>query len=354
MACKDCFNNCPDIVSDQCVLYTGPEIPILGICTGDQLSTFESKVAAALLTALDGTGILPSSVTLSNCPSLLAQFGNSAPNLNNILQLLINNNCTLNTLVASIQAQLLVQSGTVWDLGCLTGLDPQATSSQILQAVIFKMCQMNSTILAFPSVYVQNSDLTGLVTTIVNNILIANQVSGVAQQNAKMVPNVAYEYYGTLSNFDAGGIGIPALGFQKVYLCNGSNSTPDKRGRVAVGAVKNVPGGALDAAVDPSVDPNNPNWKVFDKGGENFHKLTVNEIPSHTHQVNDPQHDHNFDFPVTDKASGNSSNVAKVDSIASRKTSKASTGITLGATGGGQGHVTYQPSIAANYIMYIP
>lgn len=363
MACKDCFNNCPEIVSDGCVQYTGPAIPLLGICTGDQLSTFESKVANALITALDGTGITPANVSIANCPYLIELLGTDAPNLSNLLQLLLNSNCSLKSMIDTINATLDTQNGTVWDLGCLTGLAPQPTSNQIVQAVIFKLCQLSATAALFPSTYVQTSDLTGLVTTIVNNIITAaNSSNGVAQQNTKMVPKIAYEYYGSLSNFDAGGIGITSLGFQKVYICNGANGTPDKRGRVAVGAVKNVPGGALDAAVDPAVDPNNPNWNLLDKAGENFHKLTINEIPAHIHSVTDPGHTHNAVFTdyINISDSGAGTNVPTLGTNGAPAISKPSivankmTGITIVSTGGGQGHITYQPSIAANYIMYIP
>jgi microcystin-dependent protein len=359
MACTDCFNNCgsPGIISDNCVMYTGPNIPLLGICTGDQISNFEAKVANALLTALDGTGITPANVTLANCPTLLALLGNEMPNLANILQLLINNSCTLNTLVANIQAQLNANSGLVWDVGCLQNVATPINANTLLQAVIFQLCSLTSTVTAFPANYVQVSDLAGLVTPIVTTIITASQASGVPQQNAKMVPNVAYEYYGPLSNFDGSGIGITSLGYQKVYICNGSNGTPDKRGRVAVGAVRNVPGGTLDAAVDPAT-PNNPNWNLLDKAGENFHVLTQNEIPAHTHQVNDPGHSHTNTTGNDFTGNPTGAIVAGIGNPAypqtPTKTSISQTGINLGSTGGGQGHITYQPSIAANYIMYLP
>ena len=93
-----------------------------------------------------------------------------------------------------------------------------------------------------------------------------------------MVPYVAYEYYGPLTNFDGSGIGIPANGFFKVYLCNGLNGTPDKRGRVAVGAIQNVPGGPLDAAVNPS-NAGNPNYALYTTAGANTVTLITSQIP---------------------------------------------------------------------------
>jgi hypothetical protein len=175
-----------------------------------------------------------------------------------------------------------------------------------------------------------------------------------------MVPFVANEYYGPLSNFDSQGIGIASLGFNRVFLCNGANGTPDKRGRAAVGAIRSVPGPALDPAVDPSVDPNNPNWGLGDKRGETFHILTPPEGPSHTHPVTDPQHTHDLGTGGVVRTtaggvgtlSGGGFNPGGVQALLN--TGSASTGITIGASGGNQPHNNIQPSIAAYYIMYIP
>lgn len=48
-------------------------------------------------------------------------------------------------------------------------------------------------------------------------------------------------------------------------LCDGDNGTPDLRGRFVLGA--------------------GDKYKVNDKGGEETHKLTVSEMPSHTHNM---------------------------------------------------------------------
>lgn len=357
MSCKDCLQNCDKIVSDQCVQYTGPAIPLLGICTGDQITIYESNVATAVLSALDGTGIIPANITLG-CSFLTQQLGILPPNLINLLQLLLNSDCTLNNLVVSIQAQIAAgQSGTVINTSCLTGLPTNPTQSDIIQAIINLLCTTVATIASFPSTYVQLTDLTSLVTPIVNQII--NGGSNVTQYNSRMVPFVAYEYYGSLTNFDGNGIGLASAGFTKVYLCNNANGTPDKRGRVAVGAIRSVPGPALDPAVDPSANPNNPNWGLKDKAGETFHSLLVSEMPSHIHVVNDPQHTH----PVPRGDSYNGSSQAAAGRTGGGQgtnpqpnviTGPSSTGITLASTGGSQPHNNIQPSIAAYYIMYIP
>jgi microcystin-dependent protein len=200
-----------------------------------------------------------------------------------------------------------------------------------------------------------------------------------------MVPYVAYEYYGPLTNFVGTGMGIPANGFYKVYLCNGLNGTPDKRGRVAVGAIASVPGGPLDAAVNPA-NAGNPNYALYNKSGANTVTLIASQIPSHTHAASVsatgtvPNHTHivmggggpesgsvpNATQVISNETSqgGNASYKmlpANVQSHNSGITSASGAGsvsltvaVTNANTGGGSSHPNIQPVIAAYYIMYIP
>ena len=289
MACKDCLINCPEIVSDQCVQYTGPEIPLLGICPGDTLYQFEAAIASQVISMLDGTGISPADITI-DCTFLSDILGSASPTLSNLLQMLITASCTLKDLIDDINTA--IGDNTVFDTSCLTGLPTSPTRDDILQAVVTLLCSISATVNAIPTKYVKLSDLTSLVTIIVNNI---NGGGGsVVQNNSKMVPYTAIAYFGSLSNFDGAGIGITSLGYEKIYLCNGSNGTPDLRGRIVVGAIRNVPGGTLDAAVDPAVNPNNPNWALNNKAGETFHTLLLSEMAAHTHTITDPGHKHNI------------------------------------------------------------
>ena len=59
MSCNNCFNGCTEIVSDQCVRYTGIAIPELGINNGDTLAAVELAITTYLIDALDGSGINP-------------------------------------------------------------------------------------------------------------------------------------------------------------------------------------------------------------------------------------------------------------------------------------------------------
>lgn len=349
MACQDCLKNCEIIVPDKCIVYTGPEIPLLGVCPGDTLYEFEAAIVEAVVGILDGTGIEPADVSLETCEFIKSQLGVLDPTLSNILQILINSSCTLKALIDEIDTQ--IANNPAFNTACLTGLPANPTRDQILQAAVTLLCSIKTTVDAFPSTYVQLSDLTSLVTNIVTNIINGG---GTVQYSSRMVPYVAVPYFGSLSNFDSGGIGVPSLGFEKIYICNGSNGTPDIRGRVVVGAVRNIPGGALDSAVDPS-DPNNPNWGVGDKVGTNTVTLIVPELPSHVHTITDPGHVHLFSYGKDTGGNRFSANWMKDDSSgASKATQSATTGITVNSTGGNQPHTNIQPSIASVYIMYIP
>ena len=189
-----------------------------------------------------------------------------------------------------------------------------------------------------------------------------------------MVPFVAYEYYGSLTNFDGTGAGIPANGFNKVYLCNGLNGTPDKRGRVAVGAIASVPpvGIGLDAAVNPSF-AGNPNYALSGTAGANTIVLTPSQLANHSHNalgtatvtLNDPGHSHYVgntpegwssagSIGIVDRTPTNVQTTTAVTGITVTSNSANNVSITVEPTGDNAAHSNIQPVIAAYYIMYIP
>lgn len=346
MACIDCLLNCDKIVSDKCVQYTGPEIPVLGICPGDTLFEFEAAIVEKLLSFSNGSGISLDNLVTNGCSFMSDQLGALPKTLQNILQILWNTGCTLKELIDEIEDQ--IADNPVFNTACLTGLPANPTRDDILQSAVTLLCQIKSTVDAIPTTYVKISDLTNLVTQIVNNII--NGGGGPTQQYTKMIPYVAVPYFGPLSNFDGTGKGIASLGFDKVNICNGNNGTPDIRGRVVVAAVRNVPGGAMDAAVDPA-NPNNPNWVLNDKGGVNTEILTVAQMPAHSHGVTDNGHVHNYSGVIPD---GRGADASKAGTQATLQTSVATTGISIQSAGGNQPHSLIQPSIAANYIMFVP
>lgn len=98
------------------------------------------------------------------------------------------------------------------------------------------------------------------------------------------------------------------------FLCNGENGTPDLRNRFIVGA--------------------GTEYNIGDVGGEKTHVLTIDEIPSHTHNYS----------VVDEKMSSSPLNTAE-DFYKNVKNA------TTSATGGGKAHENRPPYYALAYIM---
>jgi microcystin-dependent protein len=372
--CSNCYNGCTEIVSDKCVRYTGIDVPVLGIKTGDSLSYVEQCIITFLTSTLDGTGI-----KLTIDPEIICevvdQYLPDCEDLNalNLFTALIKAACDLQAQIDVIVAQLAVLEGN-YDIDCLTGVVASSGTHNILQAVITKLCDVDAALVALAvdvdTNYVKLADLDALIQAYLNSI------APIAQQYVKMVPYTAVEYYGTLSNFDAAGAGIAALGWDKIYLCNGQPGTPDKRGRVGVGVVSGVPGGPLNPAVDPAFG--NPLYPLNSAVGTNNVLLTTNQMPVHTHTTTPipVAHTHfmyNPDINITGtpqittapyatRARANASQdlnyeimgSSTLPTLGTTSSTSISANVTVNNAGGGLSHPNFQPAWATNYIIYIP
>jgi hypothetical protein len=284
MSCESCYNGCVQTVSDECVRYTGINYEALGVETGDNLVSVEQAIMNALVPLLDGTG---DAITLSAGDVCALVTSYLTAGLTHTSREWI---IALSKGECDLQAQIVVINNTLailnanYTIGCLTGVTASSDTHDVLQAVITKLCTTVADLAALTldvdTNYVKLADLDALIAA----YLASQGGGGSNQQNLKMVPYVAYEYYGPLTNFDGTGAGLNSAGFYKVNLCNGLNGTPDRRGRVAVGAIQNVPGGPLDAAVNPA-NPGNPNYAIFNTAGANTVTLIASQMPSHSHSA---------------------------------------------------------------------
>jgi microcystin-dependent protein len=379
MSCSNCppeacYNGCVQVVSDQCVTYTGLNSIPLDITSGDNLQLVIENIIDKLVPLLSGTGDKITIASVIRCAIvngyLPTPVGTNKWTSEQLFQTLVKVVCDLQTQITAIAADITTLNAD-YTIGCLTGVTSSSDTHAIVQAIINKLCTTVADLAALEldvdTNYVKLADLDALIAA-----YIASQGGGNSnQQYLKMVPYVAYEYYGLLTNFDGSGIGIPANGFFKVYLCNGLNGTPDKRGRVAVGAINNVPGAPLDAAVNPA-NAGNPNYSLYTTAGANTVTLTTPQLPAHSHNasgtttvtLNDPGHTHAIgQSGVTGGAGtiavGNTSpkNIQSVTSTTGiTVTSNAANNVSISVQneGGGQAHQNIQPVIGAYYIMYIP
>jgi microcystin-dependent protein len=371
--CSNCYNGCTEIVSDKCVKYTGVDVPVLGIQTGDSLSFVEQALITFLTSTLDGTGIkidIDPDIICALVQEYLPTCGDlTAVDLFNAL---IKATCDLQEQIDAIVAELAILNGN-YDIDCLTGVTSSSDTHAIVQAVITKLCDVSADLVALAldldTNYVKLADLDDLIQAYLDS------QTGSTQYYTRMVPNTVVEYYGSLSNFDGTGKGLVANGFDKIYICNGQNGTPDKRGRVPVGAISLVPGGALDVAVDPAY-AGNPPYALNTKAGANTITLSTAQLPSHTHTatslVTDPGHFTDIKVGVSDytewddNSTNNGRPITRVENVSgtgsvlatATTTTKAYTGVTVATslvnTGSNLAHANNQPALACYYIMYIP
>jgi len=359
--CSDCYNGCSEISTDKCIKYTGVDVPELDIKKGDSLSFVEQALITFLTSTINGTGIQITIDSGDYC-TLVTQYLQACETVTalDLFKALVKAACNLQTQVDDAVAA----TGTIeanYTVDCLSGVSAGDGTHAIVQAVITKLCEIDLALTALAADvdtnYVKLSDLNGLIASYIAS------TSTASRYYTRMIPYVAVEYYGPLTGFDASGAGIIGTEWEKIYLCNGDNGTPDHRGRVGVGATSTPGVIAMDSAVDPGV-LGNPAYTVLDTAhGTNTIILDETQIPSHTHVLTDPGHTHDVSVtssdsdapngiltnPVFDNAtyaSGTNPPGLLVDSTV--------TGITLSNTGGGLSHNNYQPGIGCYFIMYIP
>lgn len=371
MSCSNCFNGCAEITSDKCVKYTGADIPALGISYGDTLLHVEEQLAKFIISTLDGTGIVidvPQSVIcdlikkhLPTCPSY---------QLDELIITLIKAICDLQTQVTAIKADITALNAD-YTIGCLTGVTASSDTHQIVQAIITKLCSLDTgltaLILNVNTNYVKIADINSYIAAYLATLAPANKAY------TKMVPYVAMPYFGQLSNYPATGDALSLTGagigyWEKIYLCNGLNFTPDLRGRSTVGTTDGTMGGpTMDTNVIPSAF--NPSYSLGTKQGTNSISLTTAQIPAHNHSAA------NSATGITRTITGTSSQSEAPNGSPIYPTFNSTQGLgtaftnpsgltvtltdpththTISDTGGGQPHSNNQPMMGAYYIMYIP
>ena len=365
MACSNCYNGCTEIVSDKCVRYTGLDVPVLGIQNGDSLSFVEQALIEFLTSTLDGTGIvitLPQGTYCELVTSYLPTCGDITAV--NLFEALVKSACDLQTQMDAVVADLVVLNED-YTVGCLTGVTASSGTHDILQAVITKLCQVDASLAALAidvsTNYVKLSELDTLIQSYIDS------TGSSTKYYNKMIPYTVVEYYGVdlSGKFDGSGKGIPTTDWEKIYLCNGLNGTPDKRGRVPVGVLNMLGNLPLSPAVDPFVDPiYNHTYTLGNTHGANSITLDGTQIPSHTHEVvttvnilpNPHSHTYVTGSNAVDGWQGDSSrdDFGPISSTTGVTSLTTVVSTTVSDYGGGLAHSNAQPAIACYYIMYIP
>jgi microcystin-dependent protein len=357
MSCSNCFNGCSEIQSDKCVRYTGENISELNINTGDSLLSVEQKIINFLISTLNGEGINPIVPESEICEIVQSNLPVVGPfTLNDYLTGLVKALCEIDDKITTLEEE---NPNTEYTLGCLTVSD-NTNTHDVLQAAITKICAINTELTTLVGVinstYVKISDINTYIENYLSTDPNANLISN------RMVPFSIVPYAGSLSNFDASGAGIG--NWNRIFLCNGNNGTPDLRGRVLVTTTTGMGGGALANAVDPA-QPGNPDYTLGVTVGSNSVTLTEGQIPSHTHTATvstEPDHTHGFEYPVSvadgggddDNRLSTSNNISSIDINETEPAGEHTHSVTINSTGGNQAHPNYQPGYGIYHIIYIP
>jgi len=364
MSCSNCYNGCPQIISDQCVRYTGIDIPALSIKNGDSLSYVEGQIITFLTSALDGTGIKPE-IDKSIICNIVKKYLPTCGDLTvvDFIKALIKAVCELKPLVDENTTDITTINNFIdeleaaYDVDCLNDIDenavtPTSGTHDVLQAVIDRLCAFITDV---GFTYVKIENLEELVQDYLDTLPSATKYY------TRMVPYTVVPYYGPITGFSGTGIGSGV--WEKIYLCNGQNGTPDMRGRMPIGATT-TPG---TLPMDINVDPGgfNPAYSLNTKVGANSITLTEGQMPEHTHiatstviEPNSGQgHRHDFVGVDTVNTAGGSTSTRRCGDF-TKQTAYATTGITVDTendpTGNNEAHSNVQPGIGLYYIMYIP
>lgn len=89
--------------------------------------------------------------------------------------------------------------------------------------------------------------------------------------------------------------------------------------------------------------------------GAETHTLTTAQMPSHSHGVNDPGHDHSYVNNTNDQ---NTDNVFSTETAADpadigQTTGTSTTGISIQSTGGSAAHNNMQPFVVLRYLIVL-
>lgn len=354
MPCNDCFNGCADIISDQCVKYTGVTYPDLNINKGDTLRSVEDIIITLINNIRSGEGIFPDYLSDDSCTFVTDFITEDDPiTINNILKAYMSSICSLQTTVSGILTTL-ASLNIPYDLNCLDPDIEDTDTHAVLQGTIDKVCAVSDDLVALELNVNTNYVRVDQIDQYIEDY---NEESGASTlMYNKMIPYTILEYHGPLTNFDATGAGTGD--WIKIYLCNGLNNTPDKRGFVSVGTTIGMLGGALNPLVDPAL-PGNPAYSIGSVAGANSVGLTTSQLPSHSHTgVTNTTGNHSHVFREYVQSGSNDGSGGEAAGIfqdgSTQNAGDHFHTLSINSTGGGLAHPNFQPAIGCYYIQYRP
>lgn len=200
-----------------------------------------------------------------------------------------------------------------FDLDAVTSVGPEHTGNSVKPKSVKILWQIKAT---------GSSASSSFTVNIPNGVIIS--FSGSFDENNNPIDQITKE---------------PCIGW---VLCDGTNGTPDLRGRFIIGSSENIEFGS--------------------SGGEEVHKLSLEEMPLHNHTAwTDYQGNHNHAINRTGNGGGSwtgiagspSNQYAGWDWTDLSYTGEHAHSVGIGSTGGNAAHNNMPPYYALAYIMKI-
>ena len=306
-------NKCLDPISDNCVIYTGPAFPELGVCTGDTVSEDLVIILTKLQELLNEGEIEVGNVTL-NCDFTKKYLAGKDKKLSTYIQALLDQNCEINDKIKASESATDQPLKHNFNFRCLPTPPPQ-TENQLLQTLIDSLCKLQTDLDQLTSIGEDPEDEEEQtpITTLVENTVIdilTNKLKSCSKSIVKRGTGSNSEFHfingcpnGTLlfgnyplNAFDSTGKGIESAGFCGWFLADGRNGTWDMRGQTASGATEVSPNRALLPNVSIVGDSDTRTTIGSIKGVPKI-KINLENLPEHQHRMTTGDHTHTVTIP---------------------------------------------------------
>lgn len=278
------------LIPDSGVMYTGPAIPSLGICTGDTLKEIEAIILGKIIDFSTGTGIFISDIDLTACKLFTTYItccngpGTVSKELKDLIKIIFDALCKLDSRLTVVEDYITDLANGPYSTGCLVGLPTNPTLKQILQQLLIEFCALKT---AVTNLQNQVNNISNTLNQKIGDFLLAHinscQGPGMIKKSGTGATamldflgsapiGAVTAFDGDMSWFDGTGLGRPNTPACGWALCNGNNGTKNMQGMVVVGTT------AMLTPAPASADGGS--YANGDTGGKRFVTLTSAQIPS--------------------------------------------------------------------------
>lgn len=178
--CVDCtgedFIRCKPLVSTECVIYKGKNIPCLNVCKGEKLSSVEVKILDKICELVGDVDM--SSVVLPTC--LVTAWGTKDKSVFNFIQFVLDQFCLLNS-TEIIEPQIDIDYMCLSNNPCIN-TQVVVTVPKAIQDIIIYLCDLSDKVNI-----IENSTIPNLDTKITT---LTNRVANLENSNTTLINSI--------------------------------------------------------------------------------------------------------------------------------------------------------------------